>query len=123
MGGGKWRVSLYNFTEGGKWGWRESEICTVVKVLLNVFAFPSEEMKAHVNKPFYPILSIPFPHFKAKEGSAKASVIQYRDLIIQSHLHQLDLCWTLLTTSGQDKLSENQQNYPISACTKVNKSY
>lgn len=47
-----------NFPEGGKRGWREIEICTVVKGLLNVFALTSEEeMKAHVNKPFHPILA------------------------------------------------------------------
>lgn len=73
----KCRTSSYNFTEGGKWGWRETEICTVVKVLLNVFVFPSEEeMKAYVNQPFHPILSSPFPGLQAKEGSAKASVVQ-----------------------------------------------
>lgn len=53
-------------------------ICTVAKVLLVVFAFPSE-MKAHMNKPFHPMLSIPFPVLRAKEGSAEASAVQYRD--------------------------------------------
>lgn len=57
-------------------GWRETEISTVVKVLLIVFAFPSEEeMKAHVNKPFHPLLSIPFPVHRKKEGP-EASVLQ-----------------------------------------------
>lgn len=70
----------YNSTEGGKWGWREIEICSVVKVLLNVFAFPSEEeMKAHVSEPFHPILSIPFPVLRAKEGSAEASVVPHKE--------------------------------------------
>lgn len=68
----KWRASPYNFTEGGKWEWRETEIRTVVKVLLNVFAFPSEEeMKAYVNKPLHPILSIPVPSFRQRQAVLK----------------------------------------------------
>lgn len=48
----------HNFTEGGKRGWRETEICAVVKVLLNVFTFTcEEEMKAHMNEPIQTILA------------------------------------------------------------------
>lgn len=72
IGRRKWRASPYNFTEGGKWEWRETEIRTVVKVLLNVFAFPSEEeMKAYVNKPLHPILSIPVPSFRQRKAVLK----------------------------------------------------
>lgn len=36
------------------------------------------KMKAHVNKPFHPLLSTPFPVHRKKEGP-EASVVQYRD--------------------------------------------
>lgn len=43
-------------------------------------AFPSEEeMKAHVNKPSHPLLSILFPVHRKKEGP-EASVVQYREM-------------------------------------------
>lgn len=68
-------------------------ICTVVKVLLNVSAFPSEEMKAHVNKPFHPMLT---SHGKGQRKAVlkhQSGNTEREDLIIQSHLRQLDLCW------------------------------
>lgn len=36
-------------------------------------------MKAHVNKPFHPLLSTPFPVRRKKEGP-EASVVQYREM-------------------------------------------
>ena len=36
-------------------------------------------MKAHVNKPFHPLLSIPFPVHRKKEG-LEASVVQYSEM-------------------------------------------
>lgn len=48
-------MGILGLYKGWKWG-RETEICTVVKLLLDVFAFDTEEEReAHVNKPFHPL--------------------------------------------------------------------
>ncbi|CAI9170671.1 unnamed protein product [Rangifer tarandus platyrhynchus] len=75
-------------------------------------------MKAHVNKPFHPLLRIPFPVHRKKEGP-EASVVQYREMGL-GHLTTPVPNGFTLTISRQNRL-KNQYHYPY--LHEVNKNY
>lgn len=74
-------------------------MCTAVQVLLSIFAFPSEEMKARVSQSLHLIsashsstpshLSIPLLILQVNEDSAEAS----EKTPSPNHTVQLHSCW------------------------------